>query len=195
MDRPAPACDTLSVPLRLGPDSLGDLPMHATLGEAAAYCRGTSTDTVTPGGTAVLAIRIPLRGATLWAVSDADAYTESLVLHRRPMFWYATGDSLRFPNGAHVPRTVGDFRRRFPAAMLRADNFDDTEGSYVIACTAPQVTFILGHREDLNDTAATTLAARPLPDSATFWRIRIDTAGAATDPALAWICRRASVDR
>jgi hypothetical protein len=89
-----------------------------------------------------------------------------------------------------VPRTVGEFRRRFPGAQLRADNVDDTEGSYIVTCNAPNIRFILGQQLDLDDTAATRPDARTLPDTPTFWKIRVDGVGSAPDPALKEICNR-----
>lgn len=186
-------CASLSSSPRLGPDSIGGIAIHATLATAAHACRGTRLDTVAPGGYMVLAIRIPLRGATLWAVSDSEPYTGRVDSAQHTKFWYAEGDSLRFPNGELMPRNVGEFRQRYPGALLRADNLDDTEGSYIVECTAPQVEFILGQRLDLNDTAATRLDARPLPDTATFWKIRVDSAGSPPDPALRGICHRVGV--
>lgn len=191
--RPVPDCESVVSSLRLGPDSVAQIPLHSTLATVAHACRGTRLDTVAPGGYAVLAIRVPIRGATLWAVSDSEPNTRRVDSSQQTKFWYAVGNSLRFPDGDLVPQTVGEFRRRFPGALLRADNFDDTEGSYIVACKAPNVEFILGQRADLNDTTATRLDARPLPDSVTFWKIRVDSAGSPPDPALAIICQRGGV--
>lgn len=181
-------CASLVMAPRLGPDSIDGIPLHATLATAARACRGTQLDTVAPGGYKVLAIRIPLHGATLWAVSDSEPYTGHVDSTQRTKFWYVEGDSLRFPDGELVPRTVGEFRRRFPGALLRADNADDTEGSYIVACGAPNVTFILGQLAELDDTSASRLDARVLADTLTFWKIRVDSAGSPPDPALHRLC-------
>jgi hypothetical protein len=186
-------CTAISSAQRLGPDSIGGIPLQATLASVAHYCRGARLDTVAPGGYTALAIQIPLAHVTLWAVSDSEPYTTRIDSAQRTSFWYAEGDSLRFPNGQLVPRNVGEFRQRFPGALLRADNVDDTEGSYIIECGAPHVAFILGQRPELDDTAASRLDARPLPDSMTFWKIRVDSAGSPPDPALQIICHRREV--
>lgn len=167
--------------------------MRASLGELRARCPRTAIDTVAPGGYQVLAVRLRLPGATLWAVSDSEPYTGHLDPKQVPAFWYASGDSLRFPDGQLIPTTIGALRASHPGALLRADNVDDTEGSYVVACDFPNVSLILGHLGVLDDTSASRLDARPLPDSLRFWRIRVDTIGSPPDPALADVCGRAPV--
>jgi hypothetical protein len=162
--------------------------MRAHLGELLSKCSGATIDTVSPGGYQVLSVRIPLGGATVWAVSDSEPYTSHMDLAQRPSFWYASGDSLHFPNGQAIPPRLGAFRKRFPGALLRADNVDDTEGSYVVTCNFPQISLILGYLPELNDTSASRLDARALPDSLSFWKIRVDTVGSPPDPALREVC-------
>jgi hypothetical protein len=185
------ACDAHQRAIVLGPDSIAGISMRTPLGELLAKCGGAVVDTVSPGGYQVLSVRIPLHGATVWAVSDSEPYTAHMDLTKRPSFWYASGDSLRFPDGQIIPSRLGPFRKSFPGALLRADNVDDTEGSYIVTCSSPQVSLILGYLPELNDTSASRLDARPLPDTLSFWKIRIDTLGSPTDPALREICVRA----
>jgi hypothetical protein len=187
------ACPAHQSAIVLGPDSIAGIAMRTPLGELLAECRGAAVDTVSPGGYQVLSVRIPLHGAVVWAVSDSEPYTAHMDLTKRPSFWYASGDSLRFPDGQVIPSRLGPFRKSFPGSLLRADNVDDTEGSYVVTCSSPQVSLILGYLPELNDTSASRLDARPLPDTLSFWKIRIDTVGSPTDPALREVCVRAPV--
>jgi len=189
----ANACSPQRGAIRLGPDSIAGISMRASLGELLAKCSGAAIDTVSPGGYEVLSVRIPLQGAMVWAVSDSEPYTSHMDLNKRPSFWYASGDSLHFSDGQSIPSRLGALRKRFPGALLRADNVDDTEGSYVVTCGSPQVSLILGYLPELNDTSASRLDARSLPDTLSFWKIRIDTLGSPTDPALREVCVRAPV--
>src|ERR1700716_2994924 len=78
------ACSPNRGAILLGRDSLAGISMRAHLGELLSKCSGATIDTVSPGGYQVLSVRIPLGGATVWAVSDSEPYTSHMDLAQRP---------------------------------------------------------------------------------------------------------------
>lgn len=82
-----------------------------------------------------------------------------------PDLWTAEGDSVRLPDGALMPRTLGELKQRYgrtsTSENLSGDDIDDPETR---PCRFPYLRFILTS----DDTS------RTVPDSARITRVEID---------------------
>lgn len=173
--------------LRIGSDSVAGLSMRASFRELRQVCRST-LDSVAPGGYQALALRFDFPGGQIWAVSGADAYGGRIPEDSAPEDWWARGDSLRFQTGGLIPQSVGALLAADSDAVLRAEGRDDTEGSYIIPCRFPRMSFVLGYLSSLPDTGAWPLSDRRVPDNLRIERVTIDTSHA-LDPAIPRLCR------
>jgi hypothetical protein len=180
------ACQTPPGGLRISRDSVAGLSMRASFHELRQACR-TTLDSVTPGGYQALALRFDFPGGQVWAVSGADAYGGRIPEDSAPEFWWARGDSLRFQSRGLIPQSVGALLAADSDSVLRAEGGDDTEGSYIIPCRYPRMSFVLGYLSSLPDTGAWPLIERRVPDSLRIERVTIDTSHT-VDPAGPRLC-------
>jgi hypothetical protein len=169
--------------IRLTPDSIGGLPVHATIGELRALCPTARRDDAGLGGTSVPALVIEFPGATIWAMqSKYDAPADSLNDSESPDFWAAQGDSLRFASGELIPRTAGGFRSFDSLGVVGIDRGDDTDGTMLVICRFPQFAAAFGNMfPEGKDTGVVSLSRISAHDTSTFWRM--DFVPGRNDPA------------
>ena len=173
--------------VRLGRDSVAGFGFHTPIAELRRRCPVARMDTVSPGGYTALALRLPFDGVVVWAVSRVDPFDRAPGSpDGPPEFWYAEGDSARLADGTPIPSTVGALASQAQSLVLVAENADDTEGSYLVPCTASHLELILGYVAMPADTGTWRLRPGLLPDTMQVRRIRVDsTAGVAP----AWLAR------
>jgi hypothetical protein len=116
-----------------------------------------------------VAWKFPFVGASVMAVQSKHGYGESVHDDEEPDLWIVEGDSIRLPDGALVPRTLGALRAKYGLTLVDQNTGgDDIDGLHARSCRFPYLLFALS----VNDTA------RTVPDSARVTRVDMDTPGA-----------------
>lgn len=180
-----PLCTPPTNGLRLASDTVAGLPAHATIAELRARCPGARLDSVTMGGSDAAALRVEFPGATVWAIQHD--YEDNLRAELPASDWAAEGDSLRFPSGALVPRTLGALRQLDSVGVIIVDDGDDTDGSYAVLCRFPEVSVVFGGALHLHAgrdslplsryTALVPLWRASAADTLSYWRVDVGAPG------------------
>ena len=171
-------CPLRLTDVRLGVDSIGGLPTRRSVEVLQTLCPDARLDTVGVGGMTSPALRFNAPGVTLWAIqTQYDAYGDSLHADEPADLWAASGDSLRFPDGVPVPRTIGLLRALDSAAVIVVDRGDDGTGSYVVRCRYPHFALVVSNMwPGFADSGIVPFVRASPSDTAGVWRVEIDPA-------------------
>lgn len=171
----ASTCPALRGDIRLTPDTIGGLATRQLIGALWHLCPSARSDTAGVGGTSPSALRIDAPGATLWAIQTAhDAYGDSLHQAEPATLWAAEGDSLRFPDGALIPRRVGALRALDSAGVIVVDHGDDGTGSYIVRCKYPELAMVIDNVwPPFADSGVVPLNRASASDTTTVWRVEM----------------------
>jgi hypothetical protein len=172
----ATTCPVARGDLRLSSATAGGLPLTLTIAELRDLCRSARVDTVSIGGTTAVGLTVTAPGAAISAVQTKyDAYGDSLHAKERADLWVALGDSLRFPDGALVPQTVGGFRKLDSVAVVVVDHGDDGTGSYIVRCRYPFLRAIVDNVwPSFADSGIVSFKRASASDTVRIWRLEQD---------------------
>lgn len=184
-ERPARQDNTVPVAIRVcarptrgvivSLDSVAGFSAHATLGTLRRQCGAGDSALYDAVGWQGVAWTFPFAGARVMAVQSKHGFGESVHDEEAPDLWAVEGDSVRLPDGALVPRTLGALRSRYGFAIVGENTGgDDFDGPGARSCRFPYLLFALAVDDN----------ARHVPDSARV--IRVNMAG--TDTVMSRFC-------
>lgn len=158
-------CPTPRTGIVVGPDNIAGLPTNATLGELKTVCvAGDTTLYDEEVGWQTLAWRFPFVGAEVTAVQTRASTYDYVVDSVVPDRWSIKGDSIRLPDGALLPATLGGLRTKYgPVQSSGYRGGDDYEGPTAFTCRFPYLAFYM------TDDGKPTV-----PDSARIVRVVLD---------------------
>ncbi|MFN8575119.1 MAG: hypothetical protein U0132_23905 [Gemmatimonadaceae bacterium] len=168
-------CSFMPRNVRLDFDTFAGIPTSTPLGHLRRECPMARLDTVGVGGTQPVALSLVAPGAVVSGVQTRyDAHGDSIHSEEPADLWVARGDSLRFPDGALIPTTVGALRMLDSVAVVIVDHGDDGPGSYVARCRYPHLALIVSNDwPTFADTGAVPFARSDTRDSTHFWRVEL----------------------
>jgi hypothetical protein len=124
------------------PEHVGPLRVGSTMAELDRVCPGAYTELITLGGIQGPGHVFTFPGAKVTA-ADFDCPFDGDCPTGVPGYWLAIGDSVRAPDGAIIPRTIGEARRRYGAIWLINVTGDDATGPDFHICRFSKLYFVI----------------------------------------------------
>jgi hypothetical protein len=185
-------CPVASHDARLDSTLFAGLSITRNLAEVRGLCPQARVDTVGVGGTQPIALTVAAPGVVISAVQTKyEAYGDTLHTSEQADLWVAQGDSLRFPDGALIPRSVGAWRSIDSLGVIVVDHGDDGTGSFLIRCKYPRLRAIVNNVwPPFAQSGVLSLRQVSTEDSTSIWRIELDASVLRRDIVAA--CARAA---